>query len=56
MLNVEAFISFNVKYIGTEETHHQTPVTQGFFVCGRMGRFIRIRLGKNSVKLLSSII
>ena len=52
MLNVEAFISFNVKYIGTEETYHQTPATRDFFIRVMMGRFIRIRLGKNSVKLL----
>lgn len=39
MLNVEAFISFNVKYIGTEETHHQTPTTRDFFIRVMMGRF-----------------
>ena len=41
MLNVEAFISFNVKYIGTEESHHLTPVTQGFlFVGGWVDLFV----------------
>ena len=39
MLNVEAFISFNVKYIGTEETHHQTPATRDFFIPVMKGRF-----------------
>ena len=41
MLNVEAFISFNVKYIGTGETHHQAPVTRGFlFVGGWVDLFV----------------
>ena len=41
MLNVEAFISFNVKYIGTEETHHQSPAIRGFlFVGGWVDLFV----------------
>ena len=53
MVNVEAFIYFSVKYIGTEETHHRTPVTWSFLFVRGWVDYVMSSENKYKVNIIS---